>query len=368
MYRNTYVEINLDNIGKNVTQLIKKYNNYQYYFGVVNSNAYGHGILQVAKEIVKQGVNYLTVSNLDEALMIREKMKYVSILCLEPISLEHINVAIRNNITITISSYPYYEQLIAKSLKGDLKVHIKLDTGMNYLGINNKHQLEEMINILGDHKKILTEGLYTHLIDADNLAATSFDDQINQLIMLTKDIKLDEIPIIHIYNSEALLNHPKLKMANGVRLGICMYGINPIKHKDVDIKLGSTFSLYSRILETKEIKEGSYIGYNNSYQAKRDMLIGIVPIGYADGLSKNNKGRNVSINGVRYKIIGDIGMNMLALYIDEGIKVNDKVALIGEVVSIEEVASYLNTSVYEVLTSIKENIPRVYLKTTQQLK
>lgn len=153
MYRNTYVEVNLDNLNKNITNIINRYNNYQYYIGVIKADAYGHGAIEVAKEITKLGVNYLAVSSLDEALIIRNKMKYVSILCLEPINIEHINVAIKNNITITISSYEFYKELLSKHIKEDLKVHLKIDTGMNRLGVKDKLQIEEIVLVLQDHKK-----------------------------------------------------------------------------------------------------------------------------------------------------------------------------------------------------------------------
>ena len=367
MYRNTYAQIDLDNLNKNVSAIIKRYHNYQYYFGVVKANAYGHGLVKVASEIIKQGVNYLAVSSLDEALEIRNKMKFVSILCLEPIALKHIDIAIKNNITLTISSYDYYKELITMKLRKGLKVHVKVDSGMNRLGIKDKKELEEVVNTLLNHSDILMEGLYTHLSNTNSIDSSTFDDQINRLLSLTKDIDLNQIQIIHIYNSSALLNHPKLKMANGVRLGIAMYGINPIKHKEIDITLRPVLSLYSEVMEIKKVKENEYIGYNEYYQAKRDMLIGIVPIGYADGVSKKNSGRNVSINGTRYKIIDGVCMDMLTLYIDENVSIHDSVAIIGEVITVEDIAKYLGTTEYEVLTAINERVPRLYVKNSKQI-
>lgn len=205
------------------------------------------------------------------------------------------------------------------------------------------------------------------MADAGSIDSSSFDNQINTLLNLTKDINLEDIPIIHVYNSAGLLLHSKLKIANAVRLGICMYGINPVKHKEPDFKLRPTFNLYSEIMETKQIKKGEYIGYNNNYQAKRDMKIGIVPIGYADGVSKNNTGRNISINGSRYKIINGIDMDMLTVYIDDEIKVHDKVALIGEIISIKEVAEYILVTEYEVMTSISNTIIRKHIKNDKQI-
>ena len=120
MYRNTYVEINFDNLKYNVEEIIKHYPEYKYYFGVVKGNAYGHSNL-IAKYLVDSGINYLVVSSLDEGIIIREDNPDVSILCVEPIDTKYIDECVKNNITITIHDINYFKELLVANLSGMLK-------------------------------------------------------------------------------------------------------------------------------------------------------------------------------------------------------------------------------------------------------
>ena len=221
MYRNTYVEIDTDIISSNVRNIIKKYNDYKYYIGVVKCNAYGHGSF-ISKTLIENGINYLAVSSLEEAIDIR---KYVDtpILCLEPINLEYIDDCIKSNVAITISNYDYYKELIDKNVK-NLKVHLKLNTGMNRLGLSKTEEVTEIYNDLIENENIKLEGIYTHL-STTGITDKIYDNQISRFQELTKDIDLNKIEIVHIGKSSTLEYHPKISFSNGIRLGAIMYGI-----------------------------------------------------------------------------------------------------------------------------------------------
>ena len=161
MYRNTYVEINIDNLEHNVKEIIKKYPEYQYYFGVVKGNAYGHSD-KIAKYLLQCGINYLAVASLEEGISIRNDGVTAPILCLEPIDVEYINKCIENNITITVHDYHYYQELINKNLDKPLKVHIKIDSGLCRLGFTNKDEIKEVVNGLLKKPNIILEGIFTH--------------------------------------------------------------------------------------------------------------------------------------------------------------------------------------------------------------
>ena len=152
MYRKTFIEINLDNIIKNVKTIIKKYPDYKYYIGMVKSNAYGHG-MYVINEMINNGINYLAVSNLEEALDIRRFNKDIPVLCVEPIELDSIDVAIKNNVTITIHDIDYFKK-INDQIKKKIKVHIKIDTGMNRLGIKDKDEFNEIVKLIKENDNI----------------------------------------------------------------------------------------------------------------------------------------------------------------------------------------------------------------------
>ena len=195
----SYVEIDVNRIKTNVRNIITKYNDYKYYIGVVKGNAYGHGF-EIVKELVKSGINYLAVSTLKEALEVRTLVD-TPILCLQPIDINDLKIAENNNITITISSYKYYQELIKKKL--NLKAHLKIDTGMNRLGINKKEEVEEIYNELIDNKNIKLEGIYTHL-STIGIIDKKWDSQVNKFFNLTSTIDLNKLEIVHIYSIQKI--------------------------------------------------------------------------------------------------------------------------------------------------------------------
>ena len=352
MYRNTFVEINLKNLKYNVKTLINKYKDYKYHFGVIKADCYGHNDIATVKTIIDAGCNYLAVATLDEALIIREKLKDIPILCLGIIDVKYIPICIENNITITISNLDYLNNLNIENDK--LKVHIKINTGMNRLGVNNKNDFN-MICSLIKKKGFLLEGIYTHVYNA-----TSKEDTMRQYEKfeeITSDVNLNDIPIVHIGASEATEFYPKRHYANGCRLGISMYGL--IDCDDIEFK--STFSLYSEVIQINEVEHG-VVGYNGAYKVNEKEKIAIIPIGYADGIIRKNTGRNVYINDKPYKIVGNVCMDMLFVKVDDSIKVGDKVAVIKDINHIKEIAKHLDTITYEITCSISKRVPRVYIK------
>lgn len=353
MYRNTYVEVNLNNIENNVKNLIKQNNNYKYYFGVVKADCYGHNNIDTINAIIKGGCNYLAVATLEEALEIRKNIKNIPILCLGIIPVKFINECIKNNITITISNLQYLKELILKK-HANLKVHIKINSGMNRLGTNNKDEFNQMYSIIKD-SNLLLEGIYTHIYNATNPKDTI--NQFEKFEEITSDINLKEIPIVHLCASDASILYEKLPYANGCRLGIAIYGLS----EDNKVPLLPTFSVYSEIIQINEVTNDT-VGYNSAYKSKGTEKIAIVPIGYADGIIRKNTGRNVYINDKSYTIVGNICMDMLFVKVDNSIKVGDKVTIIKDINHIKEITKFLDTIPYEVICSISKRVPRIYKK------
>lgn len=353
MYRNTYVEINLKNIENNVRSLINKYNGYKYYFGVVKADCYGHNNIKTVEAIIRGGCNYLAVATLEEALEIRKSITNIPILCLGIIPVEFIKECINNNITITINSIDYLEKIIMKE-HNNLKVHIKINTGMNRLGTNNKEEFEKIYKTI-KNSNIILEGIYTHIYNSSNNA-----DTLNQFKIfeeITSSVNLEDIPIVHVCASDATILYEKLPYANGCRLGIAMYGL--VENKQ--LKLHSTFSLYSEIIQINTVTNGT-VGYNGNYKVNGTEKIAVVPIGYADGIIRKNTGRNVYINNKEYTIVGNVCMDMMFVKVDDSVKVGDKVTIIKDIEHIEKIAKHLDTISYEVMCSIGKRVPRVYLE------
>lgn len=378
MYRNTFVEIDNNKLKNNVKEIIKKYHKYKYYIGVVKANAYGHGNY-IVNDLIASGINYLAVSSLEEAISIRKYNKEIPILCLEPINIEYLKEVILNNVTITITSINYVKELIGKENLDKLKVHLKLDTGMNRLGIKSKEEVTEIVTLLNDNN-IYLEGIYTHFATS-GVNDTYYEKQLNNFQYLTSDIDLNKIEIIHLDRSITLVHHDKISFATGVRLGIIMYGfnqsikpptgirkvkrdilnrINKVKPSilENDLKLNTAFTLYTKVMEIKKVNKGERIGYGSSFIAKKNMVVAVLPIGYVD---KNLPFvKYVYINNKKYPVVGEICMDMVMIEIDTTIKVGDKVELFGDHIKIKDVSRDLNTSAYYILTSVGVRVPRVY--------
>ena len=345
-YRNTYANINLKNIKDNVSNIIKEYNNYKYYIGVVKADSYGHNSIKVVESIINGGCNYLAVSSLDEALEIREYYN-IPILCLGIINESFIDIAEKNNIDIIVTNLEY----LKKIKEHKLNIHIKIDTGMNRLGVKTKKEFNNIYNLI-NKSNLNLKGIYTHIYNAKNKDVTM--NQIEKFKIITSDIDLNKIDIVHIAQSDTLINYPKIDFVNGCRLGIIMYGLTD------DIKLKNTISLISEIVEIKEVKKNETISYNGLYKAESDMLVGIVSIGYADGINRKLTGSYVYINNERYEIAGNICMDMLMIKIDENVKLYDKVEIYKDIKHIKELSNYLNTIPYELICNISKRVPRIY--------
>lgn len=351
--RNTYAVINVKNIRENIKKIINCYNNYSYYIGIVKADNYGHCGIESVKAVIDGGCNYLSVATLDEALKIRENIKNIPILCLGPVPCEHIYLCIKNNITITINSLEYLRELEKYNIE-KIHVHIKINTGMNRLGISNIEELQEVINIL-NKKNIIIEGIYTHLYDADNKEI--YEKQLSKFKEIIDSIDISNIKIIHMAASDGIVNYTKPDFINGCRIGIMMYGFT----KNESLNLQSTFSLYSEVIQINTLNKGDTLGYNGIYEAKQREKIAVVPIGYADGIIRKNTGRYVYINDRRYKIVGNICMDMVFIQIDDSVHLHDRVVILKDISHIEEVAKYLETIPYEIMCMIGKRVERKYI-------
>ena len=379
MYRNTYALIDIDILKSNINNIKKEYPDYIYYIGVVKGNAYGHGDY-IVNSLIESGINYLAVSSLEEALSIRKYNQEISILVLEPINIKYLNVCVENNITITLSDYDYYKELINSEYLSKLKIHLKIETGMNRIGLDNKDNINEIVN----NKNLNIEGIYTHFATSGYLDK-HWDNQLEQFKNLTSDIDLSKIKIVHLGRSNTLTSHKKIPFTNGIRLGIVMYGFNNkisvgtgIKGKirsyknkltrkinnisettDTNLKVDTAFSLYSEVMQVRKCNKGSFVGYGANYKLDSDSYIATLPIGYFDGV---NNFKHVVINNKTYDIVGDICMDMIMVKVDENVKVGDIACLFGKEISLRKVCNESGLSAYKLVTGISNRVPRVYLE------
>jgi len=378
MYRNTYARIDINVLKNNIKNIKKEYPDYDYYFGVVKGNAYGHGDY-IVNSLIESGINYLAVSSLEEALSIRKYNKEIPILVLELINIKYLDVCVENNITITLSDFDYYKKLINSEYLPKLKIHLKIETGMNRLGLDNRDNITEIVN----NNKLNIEGIYTHFATSGYIDK-HWDNQLQVFKDLTSNIDLSKIKIVHLGRSNTLTTHNKIPFCNGIRLGIVMYGFNnkislgsglkgkirAYKNKltrklnnisepiDANLKVETAFSLYTEVMQVKKCKKGSFIGYGANYRLEEDSYIATLPIGYFDGV---NNFKHVVINNKTYNIIGEVCMDMIMVKVDDSVKVGDKVCLFGKKLPLRKVCNDAGISAYKLLTGISNRVPRIYI-------
>lgn len=351
--RKTFCEVNLKNLKSNIEKIISTHNDYSYYFGVVKADCYGHGDLSSIQHIIDGGCNYLAVATMKEALFIRDNYKDIPILFLGCVNYDDIGLCNEKNITISVCNLEHAKMIREYTDKyncSNLKCHIKINTGMNRLGVSKENEFLEVFDLASN---ICIEGIYSHIYEASNEEV-----YLKQLGIFENIVKLIDTTnmIIHLSASDALINYSKPDFINGCRLGIIMYGFND------KIKLDSTFRVVSEVIQINTLNKGDTLGYNGMYQASSDNeKIAVIPIGYADGIIRKNTGRYVYINNKKYNIVGNICMDMLFVKVDDSVNVYDQVELLRDIEHINYVSEYLDTIPYEVMCTISKRVERVYV-------
>lgn len=355
-YRDTYAIIRLDRLVENVETLYKKVNKPM--MAIIKANAYGHGYKEVAQALKDDPhIAMFGVATLKEAIDLRKSGIDKDILVLGAIHVEDEHLAVEYDISLTMFSFEYMDE-IRQQHHGDkpLKIHIKIDTGMNRLGFKVFEDYEHLMKNI-DPQTIDVEGIFTHFATADD--ESQDDEYQKQVDMFHEFIKNQKFKYIHCQNSAAMLYHPE-KESNLARIGIAMYGVDPTGEENEELK--QVMSLYSKVAMVKIVPKGEKIGYGMTYQTKEDEYVATIPIGYADGLIRANQGRCVYINEKYYPIVGRVCMDQIMVRVDESVKVHDEVEIFGDHISLSSMAKDLNTIPYEITCLLSERVARVYKK------
>ncbi|SCY60486.1 alanine racemase [Alkaliphilus peptidifermentans] len=367
LHRDTWVEIHLDKIENNVKELRKYLPPSTKLMAAVKADAYGHGDLQVSKIALRAGAEGLAVSILREALFLRRNGIEAPILVLTPILPSDVNLAIENDLSVTIFQSSWLKEM--RKHKKDprpLKVHIKIDTGLGRLGLRNIQELEEILPMLST-EDIFIEGMYTHFATANREDDSFFRRQFqlfSEVMEWAKDKGL-EIQAYHCSNTAATLKYPECSL-DIVRVGVGMFGIYPSKEikRDTPISLETALSFHSRILHIKKVKKGSVVGYDTAYEAQEDEWIATIPVGYADGWYRCFQGFYLLVEGKKAPIVGKICMDQLMIKLPKKIPVGTQVTLIGkqqgEEITLEDLASHIESVPQEIPSMIGYRVPRVY--------
>jgi alanine racemase len=371
-YRDTWVEVNLDAVTSNVMHLKEHLPKNVQIMAVVKADGYGHGALEVAEAAIEAGATWLGVALLDEALALRKAGIKTPILVLGWTRPEDVSVASEYRISLTVFQKEWLQK--AKSFHKNphpVLLHIKMDTGMGRIGVKTKAELADVIDALRQDDRFFVEGAFTHFATADDPESTFYYEQNKRFETFLGWLKESGVNpnVIHSANSATALRNVS-NLYNMVRFGISMYGLapSPILKETLPFPLKEAFSLYSELVHVKQVEAGEGIGYGSAFIAPKQMWVGTIPIGYADGWIRQLTGTDVIIKGKRAKIIGRICMDQLMVELDQPYEVSEKVTLIGEENPIDLVAEKLNTINYEVPCMISARIPRIYLKNGKKTK
>lgn len=382
--RFTRIEINLSNLSSNI-RVLKTCLQYPKtkIMAVVKSNAYGHGLLEIAKHAVKNGVNSLGVALAEDAIRLRKAGIKVPVFILGEPPMEIVRDAIKYDFILCLNSFKKAKAVSAECEKFGKKIsiHIKIDTGMNRVGINFKNAADEVQDICG-LKGIKTEGIFTHFSCASekNEQYTDMQWQRFKGVLEVLEQRNIRFKIKHCANSAAFLRHKDYHL-DMVRLGISIYGLSPFEidsgnwlHPEILEVLNSfkpVLSLKSKISFIKKVSAGESISYGATFKTTRPSVIATVPIGYADGYSRlfSNKA-GVLVCGRIAPVAGNVTMDQLMIDVTDiadnaEITEGTEVTLVGnsdnKKITADYLAGIISTINYEILCMLKDRIPRVYI-------
>lgn len=367
--------VDLDAVHYNMNQMHNNISPDTKMMGVIKTDAYGHGAVQIAKEL--ETIDYvfgMALATAEEALILRRCGIKKPLLILGYTFPYSYSELINQNIRMTVFRADMLDLIDKEAAKQNKKayVHIKVDTAMSRIGIKPNEEGLKFVAECLSKKNIIVEGIFTHFAKADEIDKTAVNQQFKKYQTFLTDIANRfeyDIPIKHCSNSAGIveLNQANLDM---VRAGITLYGLWPSDEVSKDIiDLKPLLSLKSHIVYIKEIEKGTQVSYGGTFEADRAMKIATIPVGYGDGYPRglSNKG-TVLINGKRAKILGRVCMDQMMVDVTDFDQVaeGDEVTLIGqdgiERITMEELGDISGRFNYELACDLGKRIPRVYLK------
>jgi len=361
-HRPTKALINLEAIRYNIQQMGAHIPKGTLKWAVVKANAYGHGAIAVARAI-QDDVDGFCVSNIDEAIELRQAGIAKKILILGVSEVESLSLAKDFDITLTVAGLEWIENLLAtESDLSGLTVHLKIDSGMGRIGFRSASEAEQAQAMLKNHG-VSVEGIFTHFATADEESDTYFKQQLEYFKGILDDLK--EVPkFVHASNSATTLWHAET-IFSAIRMGDSIYGLNPSGQVlELPYELKPALTLESAIVHVKTVEAGACMGYGATYQADSEQVIATLPIGYADGWTRDMQNFSVLVDGQLCPIVGRVSMDQITIRLPKLYPLGTKVTLIGsdgdKEITATDVAVYRGTINYEVVCLLSDRIPREY--------
>ncbi|GAA6927529.1 alanine racemase [Helicobacter pylori] len=374
--RASFVEVDTASLRHNFSAVKSIVPKDAHIMAVVKANAYGAGAIKASEIFLQEGANYLGVATLDEALELRSHFSKTPILILGYSPNSNASMLIDNDLSAMIFSLEQAEVFSKMALKSQkrLKIHLKIDTGMHRLGLEPNFKSIEIIKKICALKGLEIEGIFTHLSNADDKIKTHAKNQMkafNAFLEQLLDQKI-EFQYRHAYNSAGILslcNGNENRFLNLYRPGIMLYGFYPSNgmKETCPTILKNVISLKAQIVQIRSVKKGEFIGYGEHFYTNEETLVGVLALGYADGLMRALGNRiQVAINNQLAPLIGKVCMDQCFVKLNNiQAKEGDEVILFGDKSTkandASEIAALLNTIPYETISTLSKRLERVYI-------
>lgn len=368
-----YAGIDLDALKYNVDGIKRCKADGAMLMGVVKADAYGHGAKIFAHELDGLGFDWFAVATVDEGIELRKDGIHQPILVLGYSCEEQYPDMVQWDITPTIYSFDMAKAFaaVAAAAGKTADIHIKIDTGMSRIGFLPEEESIDEIEKIHGLKNIRIQGMFTHFACADMRDKSHVGHQIEKFRRMIDGVKKRgiSVEIFHCSNSASIMELPSEHM-NMVRAGIILYGLYPSHEMEEErLSLKPVMSLYSHVVQVKEVPGGVSVGYGATYVTGRPTRIATIPVGYADGYPRALSNRaSVLIRGRRAPIIGRICMDQFMVDVTEApeVSIGDVVTLIGtdgeESISVEEISEMAGSFNYEFVCDVSRRVPRVYMR------
>lgn len=364
-YRPTQALIHLDHLRHNHQALLQNLESKQQFFGVVKSDAYGHGADEIAKTLFELGTRNFGVATLDEGLALRQVLPDVQIVILD--GLHGPMAEYEKHQLVPVIHCSDELQILKRTAKPGFKIVLKVDTGMGRLGFF-PDELQEILLCVREQKWEL-QAVMTHLAKADESP-----DCVESPFAIFQKVQQQCVALgfgacdFSFHNSAALIDHEKTDF-NWCRPGIALYGAYPNERQRSKMALKPVLEWQTEIISLKNYPKGAPIGYGGTFVTERASQIALLPVGYADGYPRllSNCGE-VLVNGKRAPVVGRVSMDLTAIDVTDipNVTYRNRVTLIGkngdEQIFAEDVAKKAGTISYEILCGISKRVPRIYKK------
>jgi alanine racemase len=363
--RPTYLEVNLSQLRRNL-EAIRAHVGAAKIMPMVKANAYGHGVDGVAP-FIEPFVDYLGVAILEEGIHLRELGIKKPILVAGGTLPEQVPFFAEHDLTLTGSSIELLDaaEEVARSKGGRIKTHLKFDTGMERVGLH-EYEAESLIQKSTVYRHLDIEGIYTHLANSE-LVDGRFSrlqlERFEEILDIYDKRSIPIPPLRHVSNSGGILNLPEANY-DMVRPGVLFYGVYPGDEVDRVVDVRPALTWRSRVAYSKITRPGRTVSYGSLWQSDVPVRIVTIPCGYADGYFRRMTNRaQVIIKGKMYPQVGRICMDQFMVNMgDDEARVGDEVVLLGDGIRAEDLAEWMGTNEYEVLTSISARVPRVFVE------